>query len=397
MKEIKILIFINILCMSSMMAFLSIIGPLVRKLNLLEWHAGLTVSAGGILWVLLSKYWGKKSDQIGRKPILLTGILGVAISYFILAIFVDITVENPPYYIFSLLALILTRGSLGAFYSSITPVSNALIADNIKKEKRTSYIAKLSASNGIGMILGPAIGGFLTIYGLSAPLYFFSFLPLLAFIVLIYSIKNKKPIQNKKKSQVNFLDKRLRLPIFAAFITMFAIITSQVCMGFYVIDILNLELIQSAKITGYILSCIGFIFILSQILIAKINFNPYFLLKFGSLLSALGYFLVCVSLREIDLTIGFSIGTFGIGMLFPSFQTLALNLVAKEEQGEAAGTVSAAQGLGMVISPLVSTYFYSLNPTMPFAFIIIIFLILFFSSYVFSKKNKLKPILIPKD
>ena len=78
--EAEKLMLVNVLCVSAMMAFLAVVGPIIRALNMQEWHAGLTVSLGGILWVLLSRYWGKKSDIVGRKPILLIGVFGVAIS-----------------------------------------------------------------------------------------------------------------------------------------------------------------------------------------------------------------------------------------------------------------------------------------------------------------------------
>lgn len=387
MKQINILIIINILCVAAMMAFLAVVGPIIRELGLEEWHAGLTVAIAGVLWVFLARYWGRKSDVVGRKPILVIGVGGVAIAYLGLAVFVDNALLSPPAVIISLLLLILTRGLIGAFYAAITPVSNALIADHVEKEKRTSYIAKLAAGNGIGMVIGPPIGGYLATFGLSTPLYVFAILPLIATIVLYYVLPYEKPATNEETPVLKVFDERLRLPMFAAFITMFAVVTSQVCLGFYVIDKFGLDSIDAASTTGYVLACIGFVFILSQVIVSKSSFETTTLLKYGSFIAAIGFVIVFNMNSQLVLTIGFCIGTFGMGMLFPAFQTLAVNLVTKEEQGAAAGTVSAAQGFGIIVGPLVSTIVYKIDPIAPFVLVSIAFAILGLISFKAVKKN----------
>jgi len=385
MKEIKILMFINVLCVSAMMAFLAVVGPIVRELHLEEWHAGLSVAVGGILWVLLSRFWGRRSDIVGRKPILMIGVGGVAISYLILAIFVDNALLEPPAVIISLAMLIVARGLIGAFYSAITPVSNALIADHVEKEKRTSYIAKLAASSGIAMVIGPPIGGYLAHFGLSTPLYTFAVLPLIATIALYFVLPHEKPITSEDTPHIRIFDERLRIPMFAAFITMFVIVTSQVCMGFYVIDKFNLDSIKAAEFTGFTLACIGVVFIISQIIVSKMTVDAHNLLKYGAILATIGYIIVFMMNSQVVLIVGFGIGTFGLGMLFPAFQTLAVNLVEKEEQGAASGTVSAAQGMGMIIGPLVSTAIYKLDPTAPFILSAVVFFILAIVSHISNK------------
>ena len=87
MKEIKPLMVITILCVSSMMAFLAVVGPIIRKLGLQEWHAGLMVALAGVAWIFLSRFWGKRSDIYGRKYILLLAVFGFFISYLLLAIY----------------------------------------------------------------------------------------------------------------------------------------------------------------------------------------------------------------------------------------------------------------------------------------------------------------------
>ncbi len=291
MKEIKPLMVITILCVSSMMAFLAVVGPIIRKLGLQEWHAGVMVALAGIAWIFLSRFWGKKSDIHGRKNILLLTIFGFFISYLLLAIFVNYAVIAVPLVIVSLSVLIVTRLLIGVFYSAVPPVSNALIADKVEPEKRTSYMASLGASNGLGMILGPVLGGALASFGLATPLYVAAILPLIAFFVLFFFLDKDKKMQITKDTPLHFLDKRLRLPMIASFITMFSIVTSQVCLGFFILDKFQMGEIEAAKVTGYILAITGFVFILTQIVVSKLkNVKSITWLILGSISATIGYF-----------------------------------------------------------------------------------------------------------
>lgn len=272
MKEINALLLTNILCVSAMMAFLSVVGPIIRALGMAEWHAGVTVAIAGIVWIFLSRYWGKKSDKIGRKPVLLIGVAGFTLFYFALL--------SPQSVWLSLAVLILTRGLIGVFYSAIQPASTALIADKIAPALRASYIAKIGAASGLGMVIGPTAGG---------------------------------------------------------------------------------------ALAHYVLSMIGFLFIFAQVIVMKKReVAPETWLKNGALLSMLGFLIVALMESKGVLMLGFGIAAIGPGMIFPAFQALAANSVGADEQGAAAGTVSSAQGMGIIIGPLASTALYQLAPLLPF-------------------------------
>ncbi|NVJ54534.1 MAG: MFS transporter [Campylobacteraceae bacterium] len=391
MKEIKPLMAVNILCVSSMMAFLAVVGPIIRRLNLQEWHAGLMVALAGVAWVLLSRFWGKKSDYYGRKNILVFTIFGFFLSYLFLAVFVNYAMITPPTIIISLSALVFARVMIGVFYSAIPPVSNAFIADKVEPKKRTSYMASLGAANGIGMVLGPMVGGALAIYGLTTPLYFAAVLPLVAVGIIYFSLEPSKKREKTKQKPIHFLDKRLRLPMITSFFTMYSIVTSQVCLGFFILDKFHLTQIETAKSTGYILAIIGVVFIFTQIVVSKLkNISSHTWLTIGSILCTFGYFLISIITNQFQLTIAFSIGTVGLGMLMPAFLAITANSVQEHEQGVAAGTVSAAQGLGIIVGPLLSTMLYEIAPEIPFLFSAITFLFLTIISLSYKRGETIK-------
>lgn len=390
MKEIKPLMVIMILCVASMMAFLAVVGPIIRRLNMQEWHAGLMVALAGVAWVFLSRFWGKKSDVYGRKNILLIAISGFFISYLILAIFINYAVITPPLVIISFLVIMATRVSIGVFYSAIPPVSNALIADKVDSQKRASYMASLGAATGLGMVLGPMIGGALAVYGLAIPLYASAILPLISVFIVILFLEKDIKINKTKEAPLHFFDKRLRLPMIAAFITMFSIVSLQVCLGFFILDKFQMSDVETAKTTGYILSMIGVTFITSQIIVSKLKaVKPITWLTLGATLSAIGYLSIGVISTKIELTIMLCTGTMGLGMIMPAFSAITANSVEAKEQGVAAGTVSSTQGLGIILGPLLSTILYGISPEFPFLFAGATFVILVMISLWYRKRGEI--------
>src|SRR5699024_9334980 len=79
------LVFAAFLGTMAMMAFVGVIGPVVRELALPEWVAGAAVTTGGMLWMALARAWGRLSDRRGRNPVLLIGFAAFALTYLLLA------------------------------------------------------------------------------------------------------------------------------------------------------------------------------------------------------------------------------------------------------------------------------------------------------------------------
>jgi len=378
MKEIKALMFVNIFCVSAMMAFLAVAGPVVRGLGLQEWHAGLTVALAGVAWIIFSRFWGRKSDVIGRKRVLVISVGGFAISYFLFSTYIDFGLRVQPAIMVSLSALIVTRIAIGLFFSAIQPVSAAMVADKIEPAERASYMAKLGAANGLGMILGPAYGGMLAVYGLSIPLYVSVVLPVIAVAVVLRGLETNPDRKENKTEMLKLTDKRLFTPMAAAFLTMYSVVTCQICTGFYAMDKLGYDPVRASEITGYTLSSVGITMVAIQIVVVKFkSVLPSTWLRLGSLLAGIGLFAVSTSVNFPVLLVGFVVSSSGMGMIFPAFQAITANSVNQDEQGAAAGTVSAAQGVGIIIGPLASTAIYGFSPSLSYVVASLAFAFLF--------------------
>jgi len=110
---------------------------------------GILGSLYSILQFLFAPMWGRLSDRIGRRPVLLMTIGGLCVSYLVW-IFSD-----------SFLLLIISRVLGGAMGGNIS-VATAAMADSTDEKNRAKGMGMIGMAFGLGFILGPAIGALLS-------------------------------------------------------------------------------------------------------------------------------------------------------------------------------------------------------------------------------------------
>ena len=104
---------------------------------------GLLASSYAAAQFVFAPLWGRLSDRVGRRPVLLGTIAGTALAM--------LAVGLAP----SLAWLFAARILAGAFAANVS-VASAYIADVTPPEERTRWMGMLGASFGIGFVLGPA-------------------------------------------------------------------------------------------------------------------------------------------------------------------------------------------------------------------------------------------------
>ncbi|WP_324709631.1 MFS transporter [Pseudomonas citronellolis] len=364
--DLRPLLFSSMAGTMAMMAFVSLVGPIARLLGLQAWQAGAAVTVSGVLWLLLARPWGNASDRVGRRRILLLGSAGVTLSYVLLAVFVDVALRLQPIAALSFLGLLLGRGAVGAFYAALPAAGQALIADNYPPHQRAAALASLGAANAVGMVLGPAIAALLARHSLSLPLYAMSVLPLLGFLALLTRLQRQEHHLQRVAQSIRLGDARLRRPMLVAFVAMFCVAVAQITVGFFALDRLGLAPGPAAQAAGVALTTVGVALILAQLLVRRLDWAPQRLIRVGALVAGIGFAGTSLALQPWQLWLAFFVAAAGMGWVFPAFSALAANAVNADEQGSTAGSMGAAQGLGVVLGPLAGSLLYGVEPRLPY-------------------------------
>ncbi|TVU61791.1 MFS transporter [Vibrio atlanticus] len=369
MSTIKQLFVLNAVCMTAMMSIIPVIGPIIREVGLMEWHGGLVVAMSGIAWLLSAKKWGDASDKKGRKPVLLIATLGYACSFILMTIWLDLSLKTTFHSLIILIGMIVARTLVGFFLAAITPISSALVADITTPKERQSAMASIGAASAIGLIAGPALGGVLSQYSLTLPLYVLSVFPLITWVIIKLRLpetpRNHEPLENT----LSFFDQRLRFPSLAMFACMFSVITAQIIIGFLILDRIRDTSEQAAQLSGIVLTITGITLGITQGFLAKLKNNV--LLKsfmMGPIAACAGLSIVSVAHSAQALITGYIFMAIGLGLLFPAIQAITANSVGMNEQGAAAGTISAIQGLSSIAGPITATLLYQYNQSLPYWF-----------------------------
>jgi DHA1 family tetracycline resistance protein-like MFS transporter len=117
---------------------------------------GLLVAATPAMHLLSAPLWGRLSDRIGRRPVMLISLAGAFLSYLLFAL------------AGSYWALLVSRIVAGSIDASVG-VGQAWLADRTKPEERAKAMGLIGAAYGMGFIVGPALAGISSHFGESLP------------------------------------------------------------------------------------------------------------------------------------------------------------------------------------------------------------------------------------
>jgi multidrug resistance protein len=142
--------------------------------------AGALIAVYSLMQLIFAPLWGRISDRVGRRPVLLVSLAGSAASYLLLA------------GAWSLEALFAARVLAGVAGANI-PVAQAYIADVTSPSERARGMGLIGAAFGLGMVIGPAIGGGLLLVGPRVPECFAAGLCLLNVLIAALRLPESLP------------------------------------------------------------------------------------------------------------------------------------------------------------------------------------------------------------
>ena len=361
----KLILFLTIfVAMLGLSVLFPIFGPLSRQLGLTESQTGWFSTAYSLMQFVFSPIWGARSERIGRKPVLVLGLIGFSLSFGLFGFIAGLGLRGVLGGTL-LFALLVGARFLGGILSSATlPTAQAMMADLSDKENRAAAMGLIGAAFGLGVILGPGLGGLLARYGLTVPIYFSAGLGLFTALLARLTLRETRaPGSLSHVSGNRFALARGPILVFLAISTLFTLasVGMEQTISFYVQDNLHLTVARTPAVVGGMLAFFGFISAAVQggaIRPLSKRLPPTALIPAGLIVMGAGMF--ALSAASLYWSMAGSLALIGVGsaILGPSLSAALSLSVSDNQQGQVAGLNSSALALGRMTGPLIGTGLY---------------------------------------
>ncbi|KPL82247.1 MFS transporter [Levilinea saccharolytica] len=348
---------------------------------------GVLMAIFSVMQFIFSPIWGGLSDRIGRKPVILIGVLGNALAQLFFGLST------------SLWMLIAARALSGILSSATLPTTMAYISDSTSDKNRGGGMGVIGAAMGVGMILGPGIGGWAGSYSLSMPFFVAAALSTAALVLVWWVLPESLPAEKRSAKtayagpQLGLMWKSLWGPMgflfFLSFLVNFALANFE---GIFSLFAKHRFDYGPAEV-GTIMMVIGIVSTVIQGVLtgpATRRLGENWIIKASLLASAVGFILMlqAKSYTSVLLTVGFFV--FSNAMLRPTISS-DVSKSTDMGQGMAMGLNNAFMSLGRIVGPLWAGSLFDVNISLPYLTAGIVLFITFGLSLMYLKTPSLRP------
>ncbi|MCW4014399.1 MAG: MFS transporter, partial [Candidatus Bathyarchaeota archaeon] len=186
-RSIAVLSFVMIVVMLGFGMVIPIFPFYIEALGVGGSELGLLVAVASLMEFICAPIWGAISDRVGRKPILLLGLTG----YFLAMLFTG--------FVRGYWMLLLIRAVTGVLSSATLPTSMAYVSDVTSDDERANGIGILGSAMGLGVIIGPGLGGLLGSESLALPFFVSAALSLVAVLLVFLIVPESLPKDSQRQ------------------------------------------------------------------------------------------------------------------------------------------------------------------------------------------------------
>jgi MFS family permease len=350
-------------------ALQTVLPAIGRQVGIQDVLISSIFSLSALAWGVMSPVWARMSDKRGRKPMVILGMAGFAISMLGFGFFILMGLKGlmAPLAVFAGAAL--SRAIFGLVGSASNPAAQAYVADRTAPADRTNALATMASASGLGTILGPAIAPFLVfpLLTLSGPMFCFALIAVVVLVMVMRGLPERPEeipdreaeANHRPRARVRWNDRRIMPFVIYGFLLASAQTVNQQTLGFMVIDKLNISPAKAAAFAGVAMMAGAVASLLAQWgLIRMLRLTPRQLLWLGAGCAALGNLIVAFSPDYHTLVVAFALCSLGYGFARPGFTAGASLSVGHEEQGAVAGAISAINGASVIIAPVLGVALY---------------------------------------
>ena len=330
-------------------------------------EVGMIVGLYALSMLLFLPMWGWISDRIGRRPVLLISLLGTAVSFQLLAYAETI-------------AWVYFVRALGGFFAASLGTAQAVVTDITEAHERASGMGVIGAAFGMGMIVGPMLGGVLADIDPLAPFYGMAILAGASFVLALVALPETRPtdltrppwsdlgrslVPSPLRIFIQLHDPRVVFYL-VLFFLVFASVSVLEAMG---------AIFMARRFDGGVLDVaiffawVGVFLVVTQgVLIRRLVMlaGEVRLLIAGLALMAAGIAAVAVVPSYPAFFAVGAVIAIGQGLAFPPFTSLYTKVCRAEEAGEALGQSTSMSTAGRVVGAGVGGWLMETSTGLPF-------------------------------
>lgn len=349
---------------------------------------GLLVAAFSLTQLLVSPFAGRLSDKMGRKRIIVGGLIVFALSELLFG------VANASWVLFISRML----GGIGA--AMIMPAVMAYVADTTTSEERAQGMGFINAAITTGFIIGPGIGGYLAELGIRVPFFVAAGAAAVVSVITLLVLPESRSAMKREEagaakgnndSLVMQLMRSYREPYFfglvIVFVLSFGLANYETVFGLFVDHKFGFTpkdiafVLTFGSIAGAVIQVTAFSWILNRfgenkvISIALLSSGLFILLT----LLVHGYWAIVTVTFIVFLS---------MDMLRPAVGTQLSRLADESQQGFVMGMNSAYTSLGNIAGPIVAGVLFDLDINLPYGAASLVLVLCFVLSLSFGKRMK---------
>ncbi len=337
-------------CFIDIMGF----GIVIPVLPLYAEHFGATpleigwlVGIFSLAQFFFAPVWGKVSDRVGRKPVLLVGLVGTVAGYVAMGLAGSVLM---------LMVGRLIDGIAGANISA----AQAYLADISSAENRAKAMGLLGAAFGLGFVFGPALGGWASVkFNYAAPMYIAAGLAALNFFFVLFflpeSLKRGDGLERREAIWPHLFRHVERKTFLWSVGSYFLVIVGFSMMTTLFALYLWHRFALNALHTGYILGGLGILGVIIQGgLIGRLvkRFGEAPLALAGALVMSAGLGGLALSSNFAGMLVAAAAIGVGNSLLMPTLSSLASRSAEADWQGRALGMMQSSGSLARWVGPM---------------------------------------------
>jgi DHA1 family multidrug resistance protein-like MFS transporter len=370
-KQIIILSFTLVVVMLGFGMVIPIFPFYIEELDAGGSELGLLVATAALLEFLFAPVWGGVSDRVGRKPVLMIGMVGYGLSSLLLGLSTELWM------------LFASRALSGVLSSATLATALAYVGDSTSEQDRGGGMGILGAAMALGVILGPGFGGWLAGDSLSTPFFIAAGMSLASLLLILLLLPESLPAEARQRAErkvstvnVGALWRALLGPVgallFMVSLFSFALTNFEAVFGLYALEKFG----YGPERVGTILMVIAVVSTVGKAALtgpATKRWGEASVIKASALAGSVGFLVLL--LADTYVTILLATGFFILSKTL--LRPAAFSLISKRAtpstssghrvgQGVAMGLSNSFMSLGRIAGPIWAGFIFDVNVDYPY-------------------------------